>query len=253
VNPANLAAIAAELVIMICAPIAAAIWIRRRFAVPGAVFWIAAGFFLTNLVVNVPLVTLLWPSLFGAGSWALLAAAAMTYAVCEEIARYLSFRAGRTMRASRTADGALAAGVGHGGAESILFGLQYAWGMAVVWLLPQALPPGAAEQLSGSPWWTFLLTGVERPVAIACHVGFAALIVLAYRRSALFLPVAVAAHFVVDLATFGLQSVVGGFWHDVLFLAFAIGAVLVFRWVRRSCPRVEASDHAAGRRAVRRN
>ncbi|MGI8311610.1 hypothetical protein [Saccharopolyspora hattusasensis] len=44
--------------------------------------------------------TLLWPSLFGAGSWALLAATAMTYAVCEEIARYLSFRAGRSMRAN---------------------------------------------------------------------------------------------------------------------------------------------------------
>ncbi|WP_435830114.1 YhfC family glutamic-type intramembrane protease [Saccharopolyspora shandongensis] len=185
---------------------------------------------------------MVWPSLFGAGSWALLAAASMTYAVCEEIARYLSFRAGRSMRENRTADGALAAGVGHGGAESVLFGLQYAWGMAVVWLLPQALPPGAVERLAGSPWWTFLLTGVERPIAIACHVGFATLIVLAYRRSALFLPVAIAAHFVVDFATFGLQNVVGGFWHDLLFLAFAITAVLVFRQVRRSCPRVEAPE-----------
>ncbi|WP_190816763.1 YhfC family glutamic-type intramembrane protease [Saccharopolyspora pogona] len=166
----------------------------------------------------------------------------MTYAVCEEIARYLSFRAGRSMRANRTAAGALAAGVGHGGADSVLFGLQYALGMAVVWLLPQALPSGAAARLSGSPWWTFLLTGVERPIAIACHVGFAALIVLAYRRSALFLPVAVAAHFVVDFATFGLQGVAGGFWHDLLFLAFAIAAVFVFRWARRSCPRVEAPE-----------
>ncbi|MEV0084410.1 YhfC family glutamic-type intramembrane protease [Saccharopolyspora sp. NPDC050642] len=113
-SAANIAAIAAELVIMICGPIAAALWIRRRFAVPRRVFWIAAGFFLANLAVNVPLVVMVWPSLFGAGSWALLAATAMTYAVCEEIARYLSFRAGRSMRENRTAGGALAAGVGHG-------------------------------------------------------------------------------------------------------------------------------------------
>ncbi|MGI8311609.1 hypothetical protein [Saccharopolyspora hattusasensis] len=39
----SIAAIAAELVIMICGPVAAAIWIRWRFAVPGRVFWIAAG------------------------------------------------------------------------------------------------------------------------------------------------------------------------------------------------------------------
>ncbi|PKW15635.1 YhfC family intramembrane metalloprotease [Saccharopolyspora spinosa] len=83
-----------------------------------------------------------------------------------------------------------------------------------MWLLPQELPSGAAERLSGSPWWTSLLPRVERPIAVACPVGFAALIVLAYRRSALFLPVPVAAHFVVDLVTFGLQGVAGGCWRS---------------------------------------
>ncbi|MGW3468862.1 hypothetical protein ACWDKQ_10410 [Saccharopolyspora sp. NPDC000995] len=79
-----------------------------------------------------------------------------------------------------------------------------------MWLLPRELPSGAAEPLSGSPLWTFLHTGVERPIVVACHVGFAALIVLAYRRSALFLPVAVAATSWSTSATFGLQGVVGG-------------------------------------------
>jgi uncharacterized membrane protein YhfC len=117
----------------------------------------------------------------------------LIYAVSEETMRYLSFRAGGNMRANRTANVALLAGAGHSGTESIIFALGAAVGLLTALLAPQVLKAseGSAAAILSAPWWTFLLGGCSRILAVTTHLGFATLTVLAYRRSWLLYPLAV--------------------------------------------------------------
>jgi uncharacterized membrane protein YhfC len=212
-------------------PTAAAAWLRLRRGVPFRVFEVAAAFYLLNLVVQVPVFRGL--AAIGPQLGAVLAPA--IYALCEETLRYLSFRAGRTMRSARHADGALAAGLGHGGMEAAIFALILGWTVAMATFAPDVLraqgvaPLQSPAGLAGS----MALFTAGRLAAIACHVGFATLVVLAYRRSVAFLPLAVVAHFAVDVTTFGLQAR-GGPWWVLAFGAWAAGAAALVALTRRS-------------------
>ena len=85
-SAAQMLAIAVELAVMIVLPVVlVTLWIRRR-RVPVGVPLIAAAFYLLNLVVNVPLTVLVYPSL-GLAPVALTALTALTYGLCEEAAR----------------------------------------------------------------------------------------------------------------------------------------------------------------------
>ncbi len=110
----NWVAFVIQMAIMVLFPIGLAIFFHRRFHVSWIVFFIAAGFYLINLVIQTPFV-FAWSYLFAKLPWVSLALVTLTYGLSEESMRYLSFRVGRVMRANRTANGALMAGVGHGG------------------------------------------------------------------------------------------------------------------------------------------
>ena len=96
-SPAQLLAIAIELLLMIVLPIVLLTLWCRRTQLPWTAPLIAAGCYLLNLVVNVPLTVLLYPSL-QLPPVLLLALTALTYGVCEELARWLSFRLGSLRR-----------------------------------------------------------------------------------------------------------------------------------------------------------
>jgi uncharacterized membrane protein YhfC len=203
-NPAQMLAIAVELLLMIVLPIVLLTLWCRRTRVPWTAPLIAAGCYLLNLVVNVPLTVLLYPSL-QLPPVLLLALTALTYGVCEELARWLSFRLG-SLRRHRDGDGAISAGLGHGGAESVLFGLSYAAGTVGALFAPDALPQATRDALAGANPWVFIGTGLDRLPALAGHLVFALLIVLAYRRGAQFLLLAIAAHAALDFTMFALRD-----------------------------------------------
>ncbi|MCW3157250.1 YhfC family intramembrane metalloprotease [Micropruina sonneratiae] len=200
----QLLAIIIELALMLVLPVVAAIWWCRRRRVPGSAPLIAAGCYLLNLVVNVPLVTLLYPRL-GLPPLAGLALTALTYGVCEELARWLSFRIG-SLRRHRDGDGAIAAGIGHGGTEAIMFGLPYLIGTLSLLLAPSLLPPETVSQLSAADPWAFIGTGLDRLPAMAGHLVFALLVVLAYRRGTRYLLLAMGAHAALDFTMFALRD-----------------------------------------------
>ncbi len=131
----NWIAFALQMAIMMLFPIGLAIFFHRRFRVSWIVFFIAAGFYLINLVVQVPFL-FAWYYLFAKLQWISLALVTLTYAVSEETMRYLSFRVGRIMRTNCTTNGALMAGVGHGGAESIVFALGAAFTLVAALYAP---------------------------------------------------------------------------------------------------------------------
>jgi len=232
-NVVNWVAFAVQVAIMVLFPIGLAIFFHRRFHVSWVIFLIAAGFYLINLVVQTPFV-FAWYYLFAKLPWLALALVTLTYALSEETMRYLSFRVGRVMRANCTANGALMAGVGHGGAESIIFALGAAFTLLAALFTPLALG-GSAEYVLHAPWWTFVLTGVSRILAITVHLGFATLIVLAYRRTWRFYPLAILVHFLVDFSTFGVQNLTGSVgWTLGVFALWAIAAVVLLVRVRQT-------------------
>lgn len=234
-NTVNWLVFALQMVLMVLFPIGLAIFFHRRFHGSWVVFFIAAGFYLMNLLVQLPFL-FAWYALFAKLPWLVLALVTLTYGVCEETIRYLSFRVGRVMRANRTANGALMAGVGHGGTEAIVFALGAAFSLLSALLVPQALKASgvSATVLLTAPWWTFVLGGVERLLAITVHLGFATLIVLAYRRTWRFYPLAILLHFAVDFTTIGVQSLTGSVvWMLVVFTAWAIMALVLLVRVRR--------------------
>ncbi len=229
----NWLAFMVQIAIMLLFPIGLAVYFRRRFHVSWVVFFIAATFYLINLVVQSPFL-FAWYYLFSKLPWISLALITLTYAVCEETMRYLSFRVGRVMRANRTANGALMAGVGHGGAESIVFALGAIFTLVTALYMPLSLG-GAAQYVLNAPWWTYILTGFSRILAITVHLGFATLIVLAYRRTWHFYPIAILAHFLVDFSTFGVQNLTrSALWTIAVFILWAIAAVLLLLRVRRT-------------------
>lgn len=222
---------------MVLFPIGLGGFFHRHFSISWKVFFIAIGFYLINLVVQIPFTAYLWPTLFGKMLWILLAFTTLTYGITEETMRYLSFRTGKTMRANRTANGALMAGVGHGGAESVLFALQAIMGILIALFMPQILKAQGlhTNDILGMPWWFFIGSGLSRILAITAHMGFATLIVLAYRRSWLFYPLAIVAHFVVDFSTFGIQSLTKSLlWSLLVFVLWAVVALVLIVYVRRS-------------------
>jgi len=233
-NTVNWLAFTLQMVLMILFPIGLAIFFKRRFHVSWVVFFIAAGFYLINLVVQLPLV-FAWYSLFGKIPWLQLALVTLTYALCEETMRYLSFRAGSIMRANRTMNGALMAGAGHGGTESIIFAIGAAFTLSTALLMPQTSKVSriSVADIVNAPWWTFILLGFSRVLAITTHLGLASLTVLAYRRSWLFYPLAIFAHFVLDFTTFGVQSLTSSsLWTLLVFALWAIAALFLILRIR---------------------
>jgi uncharacterized membrane protein YhfC len=189
-------------------PVAAAIWVRQKLGVPLRVFEVAAIFYLLNLAVQLPVFGLLGRAgLHGGLVFAAVLAPAI-YAVSEESMRYLSFRATGTMRGQRTADGALMAGLGHGGMEAIIFALSLAWTIGVATFAPDALRAigvDAGRTLDNLTAFSATFT-ISRLCGVVTHLGFATLIVMAYRSSVLFLPLAMLAHLAVVASTSALQA-----------------------------------------------
>ncbi len=228
----QLLGIAIELALMIVLPVVATAWWCRRRRVPASVPLIAAGFYLLNLAVNLPLTAVLYPSL-GLPPLLALGLTALTYGACEELARWLSFRVG-SLRRHRDADGGIAAGLGHGGTEAIMFGLPYAVGTLTLLLAPASIPEAARAQLAGADPWLFVGTGLDRLPAMAAHLVFALLIVLAYRSGVRFLAIAIIAHAALDFVVFALRDnaptwVFIGAWA----LTGALAALLAVRLWRR--------------------
>jgi hypothetical protein len=191
----------------------AAFWLRQRCRVPVVMLAIAAGFYLLAAVIFEAVG-------YAAGirmvSSVVLAPA--IGAVCAETLRYLSFRAGRSMRANRTIGGALMVGLGYGGMSVIIgriFSLRY------------LMRYGA---LHGS-WAHAVLVVFGSVVGYALFVviqlGLATLVVLAYRRSLLFLLLAVLVGFAVSASTRALVMVHSSTWPLVVCWAAAAMALVV--------------------------
>ncbi len=232
--------IALAVTVAVCgiAPLTLALILARRMRLPLRIVAIAAGFYAVNLLLQQPIFASLRPLVGGMGPLLLTAVVpSIIYGVTEETVRYLSWRAGPTMRNNRTSDGAIVAGLAWGGAESLLFTLSLLFGVIAAVFAPGLLQgaPTAAVLAAGSAGsLAVFLPG--RLFAIAGHLAFAHLSVQAYRRSTAYLPVVIIAHIVFDASVFGLAVQLGytSLWPTVLFAALAAVAIAIVIRLRRT-------------------
>lgn len=229
-------ALAATMLICGIAPLVVAVAVGRRLNVPLRVVTTAVGFYALNIVAQQPFFVAIRPIFAGASPLVIMTIGTpIVYAVSEEVLRWFSWRAGGTMRAHRTSNGAIVAGLAWGGAESLfLTGLQ------------------VAGSVAGGTTVGFLVAfALGRVCAIVAHVGFAHLSVAAYRRSVLFLPLVIAVHFAVDASVFGLTAALdpSSAWPGVLFGVIAVVAVAVSVRLRRQWAEPENSAQLAEHRS----
>ncbi|MBV9020972.1 MAG: YhfC family intramembrane metalloprotease [Chloroflexi bacterium] len=232
---ANWLAFIVLILVAIVGPFVLAGVFRKRLGVPLSVFFIAAVFYILILVIEQPFFLLV--QVTGIKNQILLVAVflPLIFAFCEETMRYLSFRVG-PMRRNRTADGALMAGVGHGGMEAIYLAFVNIAPVLFALIAPQLLIRGQPTviQVLHSPWF-YIFIATSRIEAIPCHLSWATLSVMAYRRSPIFFPLAILGHFVIDSTTFSVLDLMGSvLWTQVLFAGWAILSLLLIVYVRRT-------------------
>lgn len=168
--------------------------LRRKERLTSAWLLGALGFFVPQMVVRTPLLQLLSPHLVSLSQTHPLVyglGLAFTAALFELMGRLL---VARLLKNKLTFRRSLAAGMGHGGIESILIvGIAYITNLYYISLIQSGefdslLPllsqvEGAAEQMEAmrqalitTPWWMFLLAGLERLLTMVCHAGFSLLV-----------------------------------------------------------------------------
>lgn len=251
-----------EVLVMLGAPVALWLFLRRRYRASWGLIAVGALTFILSQVVHLPLNWGL--GLLGGGRgvalWplpAMAAVAGLSAGLCEEVARYLVLRFWR--KDARSWAPGLAFGAGHGGVESILLGLSVLIGL-VNMLVLRALGPEALG-LSGEvleqvrdqieaywalPWYLPLLGGAERVFAITMHISWTLLVLQAVvRRNLLWLVLAILAHALVNGLAVGLmQSGVSLPVVEGVIFILALGALAVILALR---PRpVETTEGIGG-------
>jgi uncharacterized membrane protein YhfC len=243
-------AIVLQLAVMIGAPLAAVWLVYRRWR--ASLLLVGAGAFawIGSQVVHVPLnealrlVGLMRPLGPGASGLELAGQAGLlglTAGLCEETARWLFLRYGMTQ--ARSYREAVVFGVGHGGFESIWFGVLVGATWLSAWAalragpeamgVPQEQLSAAAEAfastLSSDPSARLLAAG-ERLMTMVFHVAEASLVMLSVARRRFWpLALAIVWHAAADAATVFSLARLGGAASELVLLAWmpVCGAVLL--------------------------
>lgn len=212
-------ALALEVLAVVAAPLALAVWLRKRWpSLSWATFGAGALAFVGSQLLHLPfnayvlewLVSPLSALPERAQLWVSAALLGLSAGLFEELARYAAYRAHAPAR--RSGADALMLGAGHGGTESILLGLFVLLGLMNVLVVErvgiehlgldaerQALARQGLDELRAVPLYAPLLATLERLFTIVFHVSASALVGLAVaRRSVVLLAVAVAWHAIYD-------------------------------------------------------
>jgi uncharacterized membrane protein YhfC len=236
-------ALLVEAIVVIAAPLILAVWLRKRWPLPWSLFFAGAVTFVASQVVHLPFnAYVLVPALKGLtpGGGALVTVAValgLSAGVCEELARYATFRFWR--RGDHNGPAALMLGAGHGGIESILVGLlalQAALNaafLARVGLENLGLSPAqqalAASQLS-APAYFPMLGALERVVVVPLHVSLSCMVMVATaKRRPAMLALAIAWHATVDAASFWCAKMLGAATTELVLLATLPVSIVIIR------------------------
>jgi len=244
-HPLLVPAFGATIAVQVLFPLLLAAWVWWRFRVPRWISYFLFGalvFFVSQVVVRIPLLQYLQSRFAGplrSSPWILFAwivFSSLTAGLFEEGGRYLGYRFLWKKGEERTWSQALLYGAGHGGIESIWVAWQV--GMVLIYLLQgswKTIPLTPVEQqgveaLLSTPWWSPLLSALERVLTIAVHLSFSVLVLQVFRRGRFgWWWLAVGGHALVDLLVAGLLAQYGPrLVGDAATVWLAQGALLLF-------------------------
>lgn len=214
-------------------PIILAIYVRKRFKVSWAIFFLGAGLFLASLIripLNDYLTGLLKYDFFG-GSYVLITTSIVSFtaSIFEEGVRVLAFG---VFIKNRDYFKGLMYGIGHGGGGEalVLVGLSTLANYLVFRFFPGVLSGIAMNQLEAIQWYMPLIGMGERVMAIAIQIALSILVMHAFlKRKYYFILIAIIFHFAVDFAVTNLNQRFGILWAELSVLVFAaISIVIIF-------------------------
>lgn len=215
--------------------------LRRRFAIPGRLYFFGAVIFIASQVAHVPFNAIVLPSVTRGGGDLVTTAVALglSAAAFEELARYLAFRF--WLRTDRGWTSALGLGAGHGGIEAIL--LAAIAGISLIAAILGRVMPSAPAALvdTSALYWSrpaalALALPVERAFALALHLSLAALVMRSVDLGDIrYLAAAVAWHALVDASAYYLLITSGVVATEAAVAVFAAISLAVV-WGLRPAP-----------------
>ncbi len=229
--------------LMILLPVALGAFLARKLNQPWRLFGVGALTFIASQVVHLPVLYGLtalfkakilpnppveWSLIFNAVVLGLLAG------LCEEIARYLTYRL--FLKESRAWNNALMFGAGHGGIEAIILGLLVGVTLMQMIILRNIgldslnLPADqlalAQKQIAtywAAPDYTALLGALERLFAIITHLALTVIVLQTFiRNNILYLVLAIAWHAIIDGVAVFAVGIVGPYWTEAIIAGFAL-------------------------------
>ncbi len=235
-----------QLAIIVVSVIVLALVLKRRL--PGRWVWWGAGAlaFVASQALRIPLLAAVSVMASGATT-AILAVQLLTSGLFEETARYAVMR--WLAKDVRSWPGAVMFGAGHGGIEAIIlfgFGLVNVvtlvlGGDALIAQVQAASPQQAdalrvqVQALHDMRAWAYGLGVYERALAIALHIAFSVMVLLAVRgEGAKWLLAAIVSHVAANTAAVLTLQSAGPFAAEAVLTVIAIGCLaFVFRQRQR--------------------
>ncbi|MCB8985421.1 MAG: YhfC family intramembrane metalloprotease [Ardenticatenaceae bacterium] len=243
-----------SVVLMVSLPLAAAVWWRRRVAVPWYLFCVGAAAIILSQVYHIPLNN--WLTDLGiigpvkAGAPQLLRTAVIlgfSAGLCEGLARATAFGLLRYFHKAQHWADSVMVGLGHGGIESMLIGGVMVAASVTSLLALQNTDLSTLnqtpEQIAAIEWQLSLFLAsplaaaiplIERIVAMSLHVVVSVLVWRAFaRRNPLYFVAGVAYHTLLDSTVVYLVALSVSGWQMELVLALlAVPGVVWLWWTR---------------------
>jgi uncharacterized membrane protein YhfC len=259
VEPLNILLMFSTLILSIGFPIV--IWIlfaRKRKGVSIAVIAGAAGFFVPQMIIRLPVISLLsvlpgWVDFNENNILLSISLFAITAALFESTGRLVVFKA--LLKNKLSYNSAVGAGIGHGGIESIfLIGLTYINNIVFSLLINNDMLPDipgmdqAVKALTQTAPELFFLAGIERVFTIFLHIALSVLLCyfIIQKRALLGFLLTTAIHFLIDFIVPILSVNKVSFWLiEGVLLIVAIFSILFVRSMKMKYPEIEISKDPA--------
>ncbi|WP_051569247.1 YhfC family intramembrane metalloprotease [Alkaliphilus transvaalensis] len=233
-------------------PVVLAIGFCRRYNVSAKPVLIGAlTFFVTQIIIRIPLLQLLeayypWGTKALSGGIYLFTYAlflSITAALFEEGGRFIFYRG--FLRKYLDWKNAVAFGIGHGGIEAILLvGINYVVNTLLMIFIYtenlQFIPTDINLQLGSAlillidtPPVLFLVAGIERLLTLIVHIGFSVLVVYGIKmKDFRYVFYAFLGHFLLNLPAAYMGILPGGIWLIEGYVA--VFAILSYIWIKKS-------------------
>jgi uncharacterized membrane protein YhfC len=238
--------------LMITLPILLGIYLTNRWKLSWKIWLIGGVTFILSQVLHIPFNSYVLNPILGnlkggTGNWVVAISLGLSAGIFEECARYGMFR--WWLKDKHTWRTAILAGVGHGGAEAIIFGALVLWSFAnmlvvrnadLTTLFSQPLQLFMAHQQVQAywqlPWYDTLFGALERIFTIPFHIMASILVVQVFTRKPghpqlAWLGLAILLHTLMDASAvfiaakwsgYATEAVLGGLAIIDIFIIFAL-------------------------------